>query len=471
MEILTNERRLRAQSTTVVAAVLVTLLSIAIVSAQKWFHVPLESLTSPGHLLSLVVGLAVAFSSIAASRKFSRPNPPLLLTASSIWFFCLAQLHFALDAGDFDRFDLALSIAWLAPGLLLAKFGSFGKASTRTYFLIGSGVQVIEFLRCMLVVTAYGANSHPEHLQWLESISEVTVRTFYTAGFLEMLAAQEVAGRVPTDTAYGRFLKLRREFGRSSRIGRTCGIASASVKFALFRTKNPNARFSDYYAHVVTRRLDRGRRHPTLGKSGLHSARVLSPAQPADGVKQLERGRNVLELLIDQGLAPTHLCVDYGCGSLRIGRHLISYLNDGRYWGVDVTDRFYKDGLELLPPGLADSKRPHLRVISQSSLFEIRANRPDFVLCNAVLQHVPPSEIDELFRRLMGLMAAKTVLAVSFVEAAQGYRRAAKGWIHDAASVEETIRRHTPNAEMRFHRRLKTNGLLRTFAIVRGSQS
>jgi hypothetical protein len=42
-------------------------------------------------------------------------------------------------------------------------------------------------------------------------------------------------------------------------------------------------------------------------------------------------------------------CVDFGCGSLRLGQHAIRYLDRSNYWGVDLTDSFIRAGIDLLP--------------------------------------------------------------------------------------------------------------------------
>ena len=46
-------------------------------------------------------------------------------------------------------------------------------------------------------------------------------------------------------------------------------------------------------------------------------------------------GQDMLKLLKRHGLKPSHRLLDFGCGSLRVGRWLIKYLNRGRYFGID----------------------------------------------------------------------------------------------------------------------------------------
>src|SRR5207248_6045542 len=46
-------------------------------------------------------------------------------------------------------------------------------------------------------------------------------------------------------------------------------------------------------------------------------------------------GRYVFEFLVESGCRPDHRVLDFGCGALRAGVHVIPYLNAGNYFGVD----------------------------------------------------------------------------------------------------------------------------------------
>ena len=94
--------------------------------------------------------------------------------------------------------------------------------------------------------------------------------------------------------------------------------------------------------------------------------------------------------------------------------------------GLDLTDRFYRDGLDLLPDSVAEVKQPNFRIISGDGLKEAAAASPDFIICYAVLTHVPPSETSALFDRLMSLKGIRTVILLSFYEAAKSFRRGEK---------------------------------------------
>jgi len=54
----------------------------------------------------------------------------------------------------------------------------------------------------------------------------------------------------------------------------------------------------------------------------------------------------VFNLMTCLGLRQHHRVVDIGCGSLRVGRLLIPYLNEGGYIGVEPNNWLVRDGIE-----------------------------------------------------------------------------------------------------------------------------
>ncbi len=64
-------------------------------------------------------------------------------------------------------------------------------------------------------------------------------------------------------------------------------------------------------------------------------------------------------LLTTLGLRQHHSLLDVGCGSLRIGRLLIPYLNRGKYFGVEPNEWLVKEGIKReLGEALLQIKHP-----------------------------------------------------------------------------------------------------------------
>jgi hypothetical protein len=255
-------------------------------------------------------------------------------------------------------------------------------------------------------------------------------------------------------TPYQRFRSLEKKY-KFTLPARLVGIVYSSADFAWWRFMHPGASFADYYAGRISRQLDQGGGHPTLGKRQLFPSKPFAPSAPIHIADQRRRGRHEFQFLLRMGLRPEHTCIDYGCGSLRIGQHLIDYLDSRHYWGLDITDRFFRDGRDLLPARQVETKQPSLHVISAENLRQAGLINPDFVISISVLSHVPPAETGPFFDRIVGLMGDKTKLLISFRESTRNFRAAGKGWARDAETVESLIRTRRPESDIVFHREIK----------------
>ena len=77
-----------------------------------------------------------------------------------------------------------------------------------------------------------------------------------------------------------------------------------SRAYQRWKREHPGGTYQDYDVASAIARLDAGHAHRTLGP------------KLSGGVAFAEAGRDsTFERLLDQGLKPEHVCVDYGCGS------------------------------------------------------------------------------------------------------------------------------------------------------------
>ena len=230
-----------------------------------------------------------------------------------------------------------------------------------------------------------------------------------------------------------------------SRPGRRLSIIATDLAFGLSRLRNRKTTFADYYAGINAWKLDIGLPHRTLGKRKIDPDSVLAAGRAIGRGQRAGQGQYVLAELRRLGLEPHHTVVDYGCGSLRVGATLIAWLDRGRYWGLDITDRFYRDGLTQLGQGHLDAKGPRFRVIDDKTLAETAAASPDFVVSVAVVKHVPPAELDNYFGRIARLMGRQATLLVYFIQAPATVRSNGKSWSHGADSLRRAATRHMPH--------------------------
>ena len=183
-----------------------------------------------------------------------------------------------------------------------------------------------------------------------------------------------------------------------------------------WKLRHPTGRYHDYYVQRVEESLDAGDVHVSLGARSVQDERHDAA------------GKLILAHLIREGLRPDHTLVDYGCGSLRIGRHLVGYLQPDRYLGADVTERFYREGLANLDAELRETKRPRFQAIDAVWPREASAPPPDFVISIGVLIHVPRGELGEYLDRVAALTGPTTRAYVSFFDAERHERLSEMTW-------------------------------------------
>lgn len=206
-------------------------------------------------------------------------------------------------------------------------------------------------------------------------------------------------------------------------------ISEHKKLFEQWQDDNPGRAFQDYYGHVIEQYLDQGHSHPTLGKN-LIDGRVFG-----------EGGTAMLKRLISLGLKQNHICVDYGCGSLRVGYHVIAHLNSGCYWGLDVNERFLRDGRDLIGGDLIERKSPNLHLISDETLNQARRAGPRFIFSKSVLLHIHPNELSIYFDRITRLMDKHTQAIVDVTVCEETVQTEPLSWAYSKTVLEDMIAR------------------------------
>lgn len=107
------------------------------------------------------------------------------------------------------------------------------------------------------------------------------------------------------------------------------------------------------------------------------------------------------EFLVANGLRPDHIFLDIACGSLRLGKLLIPYLEPEHYYGIDKEPELIKLGIQYeLDSELIRSKRPYF-VVSYDFEFEKFPCKADFAIAHSLFTHLPPRLIHKCFRNLL----------------------------------------------------------------------
>jgi hypothetical protein len=203
---------------------------------------------------------------------------------------------------------------------------------------------------------------------------------------------------------------------------------------ALWRLRHPSRTPEDFYASMIRRQIRDGHFHPAIGRTA-RSVRARS---------------ELLDILRDRGMKPSHTVVDYGCGSFRLGRPLIEYLEPGKYWGLDVVEDFMTIGLGLLDPDLVSAKRPQALLINAENLACACAAAPDFIVSWHVCSKVPPRRLRDYFGKMIALMGRETLMLVHFPETDRRRRQSRFSWSQSRGAITAVIHSIDPRLEVRF---------------------
>jgi hypothetical protein len=224
-----------------------------------------------------------------------------------------------------------------------------------------------------------------------------------------------------------------------------------NAQFLLWKGKYPSATFKDYFLELVRSDFARGLPHPTLG-------RKLS--RDAFGVS----GQKTFPSLARRYcIAPEDTCVDYGCGTLRVGIHAIKYLNPRCYWGMDVSDFFLAQGLDLIGSDLARNRVPNLRVISPETVAEVAAAKPKLLFSVNVLLHVHPGELREYLANIVSIIGESgTGVITGDWSDSRTTQIARQSWVHSRSSLRKATQAAGGSATFipRSMRGNRTNGLI-----------
>jgi SAM-dependent methyltransferase len=120
--------------------------------------------------------------------------------------------------------------------------------------------------------------------------------------------------------------------------------------------------------------------------------------------------------LVDAGLRDEHRVLDVGCGSLRLGRLLIPWLQDGRYFGVEPNEWLVEAGFEKeLGHAIRELKHPQFRFVDDFSVAEFGVEF-DYVMAYSVFTHCYPDLGGMGLAKLAGSLAPSGLLLGTFVE-------------------------------------------------------
>ena len=156
-------------------------------------------------------------------------------------------------------------------------------------------------------------------------------------------------------------------------------------------------------------------------------------------------------LLTTLGLRQHHSLFDVGCGSLRIGRLLIPYLNRGKYFGVEPNEWLVKEGIKQeLGESLLQIKRPTFFFSdSPDSITQAKVSF-DFALAQSIFSHCGIDLIKGWLSAISRSLAHDGALVATFLVGEQDCAKT--GWIYpDCVNYQPvTLERAAKDVNLRF---------------------
>ena len=156
-------------------------------------------------------------------------------------------------------------------------------------------------------------------------------------------------------------------------------------------------------------------------------------------------------LLTTLGLRQHHSLLDIGCGSLRIGRLLIPYLNKDKYIGIEPNEWLVREGIRHeIGESLLQIKRPKFYFTdSPATLSDVKIAF-DFAVAQSIFSHCGLDLVALWLSSISKSLVLKGALVATFLPSDKDNMEL--GWIYPAciSYTPDTLRRVAAEAGLRF---------------------
>lgn len=182
-----------------------------------------------------------------------------------------------------------------------------------------------------------------------------------------------------------------------------------------------------------------------LAAGSQHYRAFIGPAQDYDLVSAMSFG-----LLTTLGLRQHHSVLDIGCGSLRIGRLLIPYLNKGNYVGIEPNEWLVKEGIER-EVGADQIRIKEPRFLFADSAADLDDGHVfDFAVAQSIFSHCGRDLVEQWLTQVSAHLGRGGALVATFMGGVDDF--AGSGWVypHCVSFRLETMLQMSMNAGLRF---------------------
>jgi len=160
-----------------------------------------------------------------------------------------------------------------------------------------------------------------------------------------------------------------------------------------------------------------------LAPGDTHYRAYVGPPKDYDLVSAM-----VFNLLTCIGLRQHHRALDIGCGSLRVGRLLIPYLNEGNYIGVEPNKWLIEDGIaNELGMDLIRIKRPAFSFRTSMDDFKDSLEL-DYAVAQSIFSHCGKDLISQWLTQVSFHLKDNGALVATFLPDTEDYGE--PGWVY-----------------------------------------
>jgi SAM-dependent methyltransferase len=139
-------------------------------------------------------------------------------------------------------------------------------------------------------------------------------------------------------------------------------------------------------------------------------------------------GATQFRLLSTLGLRANHSLLDFGCGSLRAGRLFISYLDEGRYFGIEPNKWLIEDAIKnQVGNELIALKKPHFDHNSDF-ITDVFSQQFDFIIAQSIFSHTGNDLISTALRNFKESLKPNGLIAATFIEGHSNFD--GSGWVY-----------------------------------------
>lgn len=125
-------------------------------------------------------------------------------------------------------------------------------------------------------------------------------------------------------------------------------------------------------------------------------------------------GRHTFVTLLQQGLRPDSMVLDYGCGAMRLGYWIMRFLDPGCYHGIEPNQQHLEAGKKVvIGSGLLEEKTPTFSADANFNL-AVFDKKFDFIVARSIFTHFTPAAIEKVLMSLPGALTKSGVFIASY---------------------------------------------------------